>query len=195
MRAGLVFTEFTISASDRARFAAWHSNEHARERLDLPGVTEVMRLVDLADPLHFCCLYRATSIGVYATPAYAGLGDRASRLTREILANLKGSRFVGETLGVAGLGHGGLMLRSRRAEWTIAEADATIAAAGDLLDQGLISRIEIAMPGPGGPNISDGAWITLLEGATETGLTEAAASLGTGQERAMFRLEHAIPRG
>ena len=192
MRAGLVFTEFTIAPLDRPRFAAWHSNEHARERLDIAGVTQVVRYVDSDDPLHFCCLYRATGMGIYATPPYAALPDRASPLTRDILSGLKGSRFLGETFSGAGEGHGGLMKRLRRSVWSDAEALEAIAAVDALLRQGMISRIEVAKPGPGGPNASDGAWITILEGATPDGLAEAAATLGGAQDRAVFRLEHLL---
>lgn len=190
MRPGLVFTEFTIAPSDRPQFAVWHSHEHARERLGLEGVTQVVRYVDVGDPLHFCCLYRATEMGTYATPAYAGLPDRASPLTREILAGVKGSRFLGETFGAAGEGQGGLMMRLRRSAWSDAEAQAAITATDALLLRGLISRIEVAKPGPGGPNVSDGAWITILEGATPDGLAEAAAVLGG--DDTVFRLEHVL---
>jgi hypothetical protein len=193
MGAGLVFTEFTIAAADRERFAAWHSNEHARERLDIAGVTAVSRYVGVADPLHFCCLYRATDMGVYSSPDYAALPDRASPLTREILAGLKGIRFLGETVGVAGAGQGGLMRRLRHGTWTMADAEACLAAAASELERGTLSRLEVARPGPGGPNVSDSAWIVILEGATAEGLSYAVSRLGPGLEgEGLFRLEHAI---
>jgi hypothetical protein len=193
MAAGLVFTEFTIAGGDRERFAAWHSNEHARERLDIAGVTAVTRYVDVADPLHFCCLYRATDIAVYAGPAYASLPERASQLTRDILAGVKGTRFVGTIFGVAGGGQGGLMMRLRRPEWMAAEAEAVIAAAASELAAGTISRLEVAQPGPPGPNVSDGSWVVVLEGATAEGLAVAAGRIGKGARgEGVFRLEHAM---
>jgi hypothetical protein len=193
MGVGLVFTEFTIAAGDRDRFAAWHSNEHARERLDIAGVTAVARYVDVADPLHFCCLYRATGMEVYGSPTYVSLPDRASALTREILSRLKGIRFLGETLAVAGEGQGGLMMRLKRPTWTDTEAAQAIEAAGAELAAGTISRIEIAKPGPPAPNVSDGNWIIVLEGATGEGLAEVAMRLCAGANgNGLFRLEHAI---
>ena len=193
MAAGLVFTEFTIAAADRERFAAWHSREHAQERLDVPGVTAVERYVDVADPLHFCCCYRATGMEIYGSPAYAALPERASAMTRAILAGLKGTRFLGETFGVAGGGQGGLMMRLRRAEWTAAEAEACLAAATAELERGTISRMEIGRPGPGGPNVSDVDWIVLLEGATAEALADAAGRLAAGATGpGLFRLEHAL---
>lgn len=192
MRAGLVFTEFTISPDDRSRFAAWHSREHARERLAVSGVTAVERYVDTLDPLHFCCLYRARDMGVYAGDDYAGLPERASPLTREILSGLKGSRFVGETLATAGEGQAGLMLRIRYAIWTMAEAEACLAKASAELEAGSISRLEVAMPGPGGPNATDGSWLVMLQGATPEGLAEAAVRLTGTQGGELFRLEHAL---
>lgn len=193
MGAGLVFTEFTIGAGDRVRFAAWHSNEHARERLDIAGVTAVARYVDVVDPLHFCCLYRATGMEIYGSPAYASLPERASPLTREILAQLKGIRFLGETLAVAGEGQGGLMMRLKRPAWSEGEAAQVIEAAGAELTAGTISRIEIARPGPPAPSVSDLSWIIVLEGATAEGLAQAAGRLGNGATGdGLFRLEHAL---
>ncbi|MBN9347865.1 MAG: hypothetical protein J0I48_16990 [Devosia sp.] len=193
MTSGVVFAEFTIAAGDRARFAGWHTNEHARERLEIPGVRGVQRYVDIADELHFCCLYRANDVGVFASPGYASLPDRASATTREIASGITGTRFLGEAFGSQGNGQGGLMMRSRRSPWSHQEAEACLAASAEELALGTISRVEILKPGQAGPKVDDLAWIIILEGSTIVGLGEATSRLQTqGKAKEIFRLEHAM---
>ena len=192
MNRGLVFTEFTIAPADRAQFAGWHSNEHARERLEVPGVIAVERYVDVADPHHFCCLYRATDRAVFTSPGYTSLPERASPLTREITKGVKGTRFLGETFGTTGGGQGGLMMRFRSVVWTTDDASRCLATAAQEVELGTISQAEVARPGPGGPNVDDSEWIIILGGSTVEGLAEAASRVqGQAKGSGLFRLEHA----
>lgn len=201
MEAGsaLTFTEFSIDPVVRDGFGRWHSDEHAAERLEIPGVRSVRRDVSTSDPLHYCCCYVADSIAVFASAAYQALFENTSPLTKHMTGHLKGTRFVGDVVRADGTGHGGRLCRLRIAVepdrddevvgWFDAEGARLLAAPG-------VVRITLARPRRDYPIITDPNWICLIEGYDTDTLGAIASSDRAAPFRAdarTFLLEHLLP--
>lgn len=200
--AGLILTEFSIADELVGRFRAWHSDEHIGERLAIEGVRSARRYVSLMDRRAFCAWYQAETADVFASPAYRALFANQSPLTQEMMAGLKGTRFVGDIVHEEGKGYGGLASRLR---FTLDAGDDEVVAAWfedvspTLRDDPGVQRMTLARPRREAAGVDDPNWLLVLEGAEEASLARISEKV----ERAvpaevdevasrLYRLEHLL---
>jgi len=98
----ILFSEMTPPPGQEAGFHDWYDTEHIPLRMAVPGFVSARRYRDTAEGAGgFLAVYEMDAPGVLASEAYAGVKNRPTEATRNMLGSVSGfTRYIGQEIAV-----------------------------------------------------------------------------------------------
>ena len=187
-------------AGDAREHDEWHSHEHLRERLSIPGFVRGTRWARDAGSPRYMIVYEVNDAAITDSPAYLARLNDPTPWTRKIQSRVSMTRGACKVAAAAGYGLGGMALAQ---QFKAAPRALSAKLASTALPRGVVSAVllEPAAPPPmtaeqslRGRDAVPG-WTMLLTGHDAAALEAFAASMAGDDPdcvAAIFSLQHTV---